>query len=71
MKANPNDMRHNFEAAAGTLTEVDPYKRAQILPSDPGLQANISSIGFSGERGSSGVDLKWNQKNSVNNRNMS
>ena len=57
MLTNTNNMRHNFEAAASTLIEVDPYKRDRKLPYDLGIQANISDVDFSGGRVSSGVDI--------------
>ena len=53
VRANNNNMCRGLEAAASTLIEVHPYKRAQKLPSGPGIQANISSFDFSGGRGSS------------------
>ena len=58
IRANTNDMRTNFEAAASSLIEVDPYRRSQKTPTTP-RQANISAIDFSAGRGASGVDLRW------------
>ena len=46
--ANTNNMRHDFETAASTLIEVDPYKRDQKNPSGTGRQAHISGVNFSG-----------------------
>ena len=54
-------MRHNFEAAASMLIEVEPYKRYQKLPSSPGIKANISGVDFGGGKGSSAVDICWNR----------
>ena len=58
VSATKNNTRYNFEAAASTLIEVDPYKSSQKIPSGPGRQSNISGIEFSGGRGSSVVDLR-------------
>ena len=58
VRANTNNMRHDFEAAASALIEVDPFKRGN---KSGGTQrtANISAIDFSAGRGSTGVDLRW------------
>ena len=56
--ANKKNVRHDFEAAASTLIEVDPYKRDQKIPCGPGIQSNISGIDVSGGRGSYGLDLR-------------
>lgn len=47
-------MQNYFELAAGTLIEVDPFRRS-TWPS--GRNANVSAIDFSAGRGSTGVDL--------------
>ena len=65
VRANTNNIRHNFDAATSTLLEVEPYKSAQKLSSGPGRQSNISCIDFSGGRVSSGVDLRWHNKNKI------
>jgi hypothetical protein len=60
IRANTNDMRQNFEDAASSLIEVDPYKRSSRSSQNAsGRQANISAIDFSGGRGDTGVDLRW------------
>ena len=59
VRANTNNMRNNFEAAASALIEVDPYRRSHKTPTTTGRDANISAIDFSAGRGSSGVDLRW------------
>ena len=41
MRANTNDMRQNFEAAAIALIEVDMYQQSQRVPSPRG--ANLST----------------------------
>jgi hypothetical protein len=61
IRANTNNMRHNFEAAATALIEVDPYRRSQRSHGAPST-ANISSIDFSAGRGATGVDLRWHPK---------
>ena len=58
VRANTNNMRHDFELCASTLIEVDPYRRSQKHPST-NRPANVSSIDFGAGRGSSGVDLRW------------
>ena len=57
VRANTNKMRSDFELAASTLIEVDPYRRGQRLNKTP--DANISGLDFNAGRGSSGVDLRW------------
>jgi len=49
-------MRNDFEAAASSMIEVDPYRR---LARNPTRNADISAI--SG-RGSTGVDLRFHPK---------
>ena len=56
IRANTNNMRNDFEVAASSLIEVDPYKRQQRNPSKGNGQ--VSGVAFAG-RGSSGVDLRW------------
>jgi hypothetical protein len=57
IRSNVNNMRENFESAANTLIEVDPYRRIQRPPGQP--KATVSAIDFSSGRGDSGVDLRW------------
>ena len=60
IRANTNNMRQNFEDAASSLIEVDPYKRStRSSQNSSGRQAHISAIDFSGGRGDTGVDLRW------------
>ena len=59
IRANTNNMRSDFERAASSLIEVDPYRRSARTGS---RQANVSSIDFSAGRGSSGVDLRWHPR---------
>jgi hypothetical protein len=61
IRANTNNMRQDFEAAATALIEVDPYRRSQRSHGTPST-ANVSSIDFSAGRGSTGVDLRWHPK---------
>jgi hypothetical protein len=61
VRANTNNMRNDFEAAATALIEVDPYRRSQ-RGNGPQGTANVSSIDFSAGRGSTGVDLRWHPK---------
>ena len=60
IRANTNNMRSDFELAASTLIEVDPYRKA--MKNASGRNANISAIDFSAGRGSTGVDLRWHPK---------
>ena len=55
IRANTNNSRNDFEVAASSLIEVDPYRRQQKHPTK---NANVSGASFAG-RGSSGVDLRW------------
>jgi hypothetical protein len=57
VRSNVNNMRENFESAANTLIEVDPFRRSLRQPTKP--PATVSSIDFSSGRGDSGVDLRW------------
>ena len=50
VRANTNNMRHNFEATASTLIEVDPYKMSQKLPSGLRRKTNMYVVDFSGRR---------------------
>ena len=65
VRANTNNMRHNFELAAASLIEVDPYKRSQRAQ-HTSKSASISSIDFSAGRGKTGVDLRWHPKSEFN-----
>jgi len=59
IRANTNNMRNDFEAAASSMIEVDPYRRTtRNLPRN----ANISAIDFGAGRGSTGVDLRFHPK---------
>ena len=59
VRANTNKMRENFERAASSLIEVDPYKRSHRVSPSNNRVANVSAIDFSAGRGSTGVDLRW------------
>ena len=59
IRANTNNMREDFEAAASSLIEVDPYRRTSH---GTGHNADVSSIDFKTVCGSSGVDLQWSSK---------
>ena len=59
IRANTNNMRHDFEAAANALIEVDPYKRGSR---NTNRGASISALDFSAGRGSTGVDLRFHPK---------
>ena len=59
IRANTNNMREDFEAAASSLIEVDPYRRTSR---GSGRNADVSSINFKAGRGSSGVDLRWHPR---------
>jgi hypothetical protein len=50
-------MREDFELAANTLIEVDPYRRSQRQPAKPNAQ--VAAIDFASGRGDTGVDLHW------------
>ena len=63
IRANTNNMRNDFEAAASSLIEVDPYKRSQ--KSTP-RTATVSAIDYSAGRGETGVDLRWHPKSEFN-----
>ena len=56
-------MRNDFEAAASSLIEVDPYKRS--MKSTP-RTATVSAIDYSAGRGETGVDLRWHPKSEFN-----
>lgn len=58
IRANTNNMRVDFEAAASSLIEVDPYRRSNKSGGPP-RAANISAIDFGAGRGTTGVDLRW------------
>jgi hypothetical protein len=55
IRANTNNMREDFEAAASALIEVDPYCRSNKVgnPRD----ATVSAIDFAAGCGNTGVDL--------------
>ena len=59
IRANTNNMRKDFEAAASSLIEVDPYRRTSR---GSGRNVYVSSIDFKAGRGSSGVDLRWHPR---------
>ena len=63
IRANTNNMRSNFEAAASHIIEVDPYRRSsnQQGNNNRGKQANVSAVTFAG-RGKTGVDLRWHTR---------
>ena len=63
IRANTNNMRSDFEAAASSLIEVDPYKRS--MRSNP-RTATVSAIDYSAGRGETGVDLRWHPKSEFN-----
>ena len=58
VRANTNNMRTDFEAAASSLIEVDPYRRT----TRSGRNAQISAIDFAAGRGKSGVDLRFHPR---------
>jgi hypothetical protein len=58
VRANTNNMREDFEAAASALIEVDPYRRSNRTGGSP-RDANVSAIDFGAGRGNTGVDLRW------------
>ena len=58
IRANTNNMREDFEAAASALIEVDPFRRSQ-RDTTKNRDANVSGIDFSAGRGKTGVDLRW------------
>ena len=60
IRANTNNMRHDFEGAASSIIEVDPYRRSTRSNKD--RQANVSSLDFGAGRGSTGVDLRFHPK---------
>ena len=65
VRANTNNMQHNFDLAAASFIEVDPYKRSQG-GHHFSKYASISSIDFSAGRGETGVDLQWHPKSKFN-----
>ena len=58
--AGKNGLRGDLKYASIHLIEFDPYTRSSN-PSSKNLQANVSSINFSG-RGQTGVDLRWHTR---------
>ena len=67
VRANTNNMRNDFEAAASALIEVDPYRKSQRNGTGNGRGAQISAIDFGAGRGSTGVDLRWHPKKEFRN----
>lgn len=62
IRADTNNMRSNFEAAASHIIEVDPYRRASNQGNNnKSKQANVSGVSFAG-RGKTGVDLRWHTR---------
>jgi hypothetical protein len=62
IRADTNNMRSNFEAAASHLIEVDPYRCASNPGNNPkGKQTHVSAVTFAG-RGKTGVDLRWHTR---------
>ena len=60
VRADTNNMRGDFEAAASHLIEVDPYRRASRQNNNKTV-ANVSGVSFAG-RGTTGVDLRWHPR---------
>ena len=56
IRANTNNMRNEFEIAAGSLIEVDPFRRPIR---NPNRSADVSALAG---RGSTGVDLRFHPK---------
>ena len=56
IRANTNNMRNEFETAASSLIEVDPYRRPIRNPT---RSADVSALAG---RGSTGVDLRFHPK---------
>ena len=67
VRANTNNMRNDFEAAASALIEVDPYRKSQRSGAGNGRGAQIAAIDFGAGRGSTGVDLRWHPKREFKN----
>ena len=57
IRANTNNWRTDFEAAASALIEVDPYQRSNR--NTTARTANVSALDYSAGRGRTGVDLHW------------
>ena len=63
-RANTNEMRQKFEAAATALIDVDPYQRSCRAPGTRGANVlTAKGIDFKAGRGSTRVDLRWHPKN--------
>ncbi len=60
IRADTNNMRNDFEAAASHLVEVDPYRRS-TCHAQSNRSANVSAVSFAG-RGKTGVDLRWHTR---------
>ena len=58
IRSNVNNMRSDFEAAANSLIEVDPFSRSRRTRGGR-PSAQIAAIDFSAGRGKTGVDLRW------------
>ena len=67
VRANTNNMRNDFEAAASALIEVDPYRKSQRSGAGNGRGAQIAANDFGAGRGSTGVDLRWHPKREFKN----
>ena len=61
VRANTNNMQHDFEVAASALIEVDPYRKSQRSVGG-GRTGQVSAIDYTAGRGSTGVDLRWHPK---------
>ena len=59
IRANTNNMRSDFEKAASSLIEVDPYRRGNRVTQPSNRTATISAVDFRAGRGLIGVDLRW------------
>ena len=57
IRSNVNNMRSDFENAANSLIEVDPFSRNRRTRTKPNAQ--VAGIDFSAGRGKTGVDLRW------------
>jgi hypothetical protein len=68
VRANTNNMRKDFEAAASALIEVDPYRKSQRSGGSGNSRgAQVSAIDFSAGRGTTGVDLRWHPRREFKN----
>ena len=62
VRANTNNMRSDFELAASSLIEVDPYRRTYRNNRSANISGANGGIDFSAGRGQSGVDLRWHSR---------